>query len=104
MIQSRTPTRFHAFRSLVFGIVCVLLVAFSASIQVAHAHDALGGSHSDCSLCLIAHAGITPHTPAVIPLPVKHAAAIEVLRTDAPRQLFVFSYFTRPPPAEPAFL
>jgi hypothetical protein len=84
-------------------VLCGLLIAFSTTIRIAHAHDQ-GKSHSDCSLCLMAHAGIAPQTPAVVPVAAEHAAEVEIPRADAPRDSFIFSFYTRPPPAEAASL
>jgi len=103
MLRQSTTTRLYGFRGIVLAVVCALLVAFSATIQVAHAHELSGPAHSDCSLCMIAHAGIVPHAPEVIPAPVEHAAGVEILPAETPRDCFIFGFYTRPPPAEAAF-
>lgn len=82
----------------------MLLLAFWATVQVAHVHDAVDTSHSGCSLCLVVHASIAPLPPIAVPAPVEHTATIELPCTEVPRDSFVFTFYSRPPPAEPASL
>ncbi|MGA7241937.1 MAG: hypothetical protein WBX19_02090 [Terracidiphilus sp.] len=98
----QTPSRSRNPRSLLLGIICALLVVYTATVQVAHHHDAMGASHADCALCLVAHTGIVLHAPVVVPAPTEHADDIEVPAKPAPLKSFVFSFYSRPPPAEPA--
>ena len=104
MFESRAQSRHRGRRGLLLGIICVALLGFFATVQVAHFHDSVGASHSDCSLCVIVHAGIVPHAPVVVPAPVEHKTRVEILPTETPWESFVFSFYTRPPPAETASL
>jgi hypothetical protein len=100
MSRSQTTSRSRSCRGLILGIICALLVVYSATIQVAHAHEAIGASHSGCALCLMVHAGITPDAPAQAPALAEHADRIEIPAEPAVRSSFVFSFYSRPPPAE----
>jgi hypothetical protein len=102
MSQSQTTSRLRSLRGLLLGVVCALLVVYSATVQVAHTHEAIGASHSDCALCLVVHAGIAPDAPAIAPVPTEHLDEIEIPANLAARTSFVFSFYSRPPPAEPA--
>jgi len=101
MSQLQTTSR-RSFRGLLLGVVCALLVVYSATVQVAHTHGAISASHGDCALCLMVHAGITPHAPAIAPVPIEQVDEIEISANLAPRISFVFFFYSRPPPAEPA--
>jgi hypothetical protein len=103
MFRSFSPSRSRgAHRGLLIGVLCALLIAFSTTVRITHGHDAAGTSHSSCSLCLVAHAGIAPQAPAVMPAAIEHTAEIEILRPDTPRNSFLLSFYTRPPPADAA--
>ena len=101
MFRSQTKFGARSFRGLLLGVVCALLVVYSATVQVAHTHQAIGASHSECALCLMVHAGIVPHAPAIVPVPIERVDAVEIPANLAPRTSFVFSFYSRPPPAEP---
>jgi hypothetical protein len=104
MFRSRSQSGGLGHRELLLGVLCVLLVAFGATVLVAHAHDPAGTPHADCSLCMLAHAGIAPQAPAVVAPAIEHTSEVEIPRLESPRDTFVFSFYGRPPPAEPASL
>ena len=83
-------------------LVCVLLVAVSGTVQVAHTHSDRADVHANCTLCVAAHVSVHPvQTPAPVP-----AAAVAVLLEAVPPStavhatLHTFALFTRPPPAD----
>jgi len=82
------------------AIFCVLLVAVTGTLQVAHIHADGADAHANCSLCAVAHVTLLPvQTPA----PAPPAQVVAVLRSVAPvilpSALSTFALFTRPPPA-----
>jgi hypothetical protein len=93
-------TRPRSVRGILLGIICALLVVYSATVQVAHTHEAIGASHGDCALCLMVHAGIAPHAPTPAPVLTELADPIEIAVELAPCASFVCSFYSRPPPAE----
>jgi hypothetical protein len=103
MAASQSKSRAWGLRERTLGIFCVLLIAFCATVQVVHAHPA-GTPHSDCALCVVAHSGVAPSAPIILPVVQVHAVEVEPLRTESPRESFVFSFYSRPPPAESASL
>lgn len=92
--QQRTG---HPWR-LLLAILCVVLVVFTGTVQVAHTH-ADTDTHADCSLCAVAH--ITVHM-AQAPAPAPPVVVVTVLHNLPPALLPValstFALFTRPPP------
>jgi len=102
MPKSQAPSRSRSFRGLLLGIVAVLLVAFTATIQVAHVHDIGASSHADCALCSVAHSGITLFEPVELPLVAEQADTVESEPVESPTDSFIFSFYSRPPPAVPA--
>lgn len=87
----------HTWR-LLLAILCVVLVVFTGTVQVAHTH-ADADTHADCSLCAVAH--ITVHM-AQAPASAPPAVVVTALHTLPPALLPValstFALFTRPPP------
>lgn len=104
MFKLHLTSRSRSTSSLVLGILCVLLMAFTATIQVVHAHDLDAGPHPECSLCVVAHASISPSAPIELPAVIEHVEEIQVESTQSPCDSFVFSFYSRPPPAETASL
>jgi hypothetical protein len=92
--KARQPWR------ILLAIVCVLLVAVTGIVQVAHTHSDGAATHADCGLCAAAH--ITVHVayapasapPVAVANAVETAPAVVLLPTISP-----FALFTRPPPA-----
>jgi hypothetical protein len=102
MFGFRSGTRSRDRRGIFLALVCVLLIAVSGAVQVTHSHGLDSSSHPDCSLCVVAHAGIAPLAQAAVPVLIEHERAVEVFLVESPRNSFVFSFYSRPPPAEPA--
>jgi hypothetical protein len=98
------PIRPQSSQKFFLGIICALLVLFTATIQVVHHHETIGASHSDCALCLVAHTSIAPYAPVVIPVPAERTEEVEIPARLIPRNTFVFLFYSRPPPAESASL
>jgi hypothetical protein len=97
LAQCRTAKR--PWRSLL-AILCVLLLAVSATVQVGHTHPDGAVSHPDCSLCVTAHV-VTQivQSPAPAPVMAVHALLETSLPAVTPTALSTFALFTRPPPA-----
>ena len=96
--QTRTPWRFF------LGLLCLALVVFGSTVQVAHNHPGGDISHADCSLCLTAHVvAQVVSNPVPIPAVLVLAAVEETLPQPKTHTLSVFALFTRPPPAPSNF-
>ncbi len=104
MFESRSKPGLRLFRDRILGIVCLLLIALCATIQVVHTHGLTTDPHPDCALCLVAHAAVTASAHFVLPAPPEQITEVQVVRTESPRESFVFTFYCRPPPAEPASL
>jgi len=102
MFKLQTQSRSRESRLPLIGILCVLLIAFSATVQIAHSHDLKGTPHADCSLCAVAHAGAAPAILVALPEIVEETIELEIVHPAAPCDCFVFSFYSRPPPAESA--
>jgi hypothetical protein len=79
--------------------LCLALVVFGSTIQVAHSHSNGDISHADCSLCATAHvvAQAVAAPAAVVTVLVVASVSISVpLRR--PARPAVFALFIRPPP------
>jgi hypothetical protein len=82
------------------GIVCLLLLLFGATVQLAHSHTP-HENHADCSLCVTAHAAVEiVILPSGFIAPVTH---VERPTSQAPhlvtRFIFAHPLWNRPPPA-----
>jgi len=91
-------------RGPLLAVFCAILVTFTATIQIVHAHDLDPGPHPECSLCAISHATISPAAPIELPAVKERVEELRIEATEVPRDLFVFSFYSRPPPAETASL
>lgn len=83
----------------VVGILSMALVCAMGVVQAVHTHaDDSTTSHHACSVCSIAHAGLSTEMVAAAPVLVSAALAIP-----APERAGVFRaaavHFIRPPPA-----
>lgn len=99
MFKSRSRPDTRLFREKLIGIVCLLLIAFCATVQVVHTHGLSADPHPDCALCLVAHASVTVSVPIVLPAPPEQRTEMQTVRAEVPRDTFVFSFYSRPPPA-----
>ena len=88
----------HRWR-LLLAILCVVLLVFTGTVQVAHTHADGADTHANCSLCAVAH--IAVHL-AQAPAPVQTTAIVAILHALPPdllpSALSTFALFTRPPP------
>jgi hypothetical protein len=95
-IQARQGGRLP--RWAVTAVVCVVMLAFLAVMQVPHLH-ATQSDADHCPLCVVMHstAPVTPPTAAVVMVPVgaPEPQAEPVSTTHRPES----SLFIRPPPA-----
>jgi hypothetical protein len=85
--------------SRVAAVGCVLLLFLASLVSVAHFHanDSAAVEHS-CSLCALAHAGITVNS-AGTPTPVFGSSFVgEAAPVVAHSLLLVSSHYIRPPP------
>lgn len=87
-------------KSLV-AVVCISLVMLGGMLSVTHSHKAMGPSHPDCGLCLVAHTAIHTGTPAPEIVVVKVFTRVEVAPEipDLP-SISLEPLFSRPPPAD----
>jgi len=88
---------------VVLGFLCCALVTLSGIVQVGHTHADGQAVQSDCALCHVAHLVVQPSVPQVLPRTI--FVVVSVSTALQPRRtlfFFVFSLFTRPPPAQTA--
>jgi hypothetical protein len=104
MQNAQTQSRSRKLRGVILAIFCVFLIAFSATTQVLHNHGLTNDPHPDCAACVASHAGLFLAAPFELPEAAEHAETIEVDRPENPLSSFVFSFYSRPPPAAPASL
>lgn len=104
MFESLSKPGSRLFRDKVLGIVCLLLIGFFATVQVIHTHGTTPDPHPDCALCLVAHAGVTVAAHFVLPAPREQRTEVEVFRSENRHEIFVLTFYSRPPPAETASL
>jgi hypothetical protein len=100
MGSSRRKDRAARSWRLLLGLLCVLLVVVSGTVQIAHTHADRLATHADCSLCVAAHITVQlAQTPVPAP-PATVVAVLEALPSFIlPSGLSTFALFTRPPPA-----
>lgn len=92
--------------SLLLAFLCVALVVFWGSVQVVHAHP-LGdvSTHEGCLLCATAHvASETAQPPVVLLVTVVTALVEPSVPPVRSSTLSTFALYTRPPPADEAFI
>jgi hypothetical protein len=91
--------RIQLLRKLVAGL-CVFLILLVGAAQLLHTHTDHESINASCSLCAVAHV-------APLPVPVLHRPMLQevVQPIRAPdlvatsRKVYIFSLYTRPPPA-----
>jgi hypothetical protein len=104
MQNAQSKSRSRQIRGVILAIFCVFLIAFSATTQVLHHHGLSNDPHPDCAACVASHAGIFFSAPFELPPTAEYVEAVEADRVEHPRSSFVFSFYSRPPPAEAASL
>lgn len=96
-------TQREAFWKLL-AVLCCVLIACAAGVQVAHFHPGGATAQSLCALCHIAHMAIYLFILLVLTCGLVAAAAFVCWLSPVHAGLFfVFSLFTRPPPVDVAF-
>lgn len=86
------------------GVVCIALLLTTSVVQVAHSHPS-GQPDHDCSLCTSAH-----HVVQIAPAVGLNLSSVAITAVAAdpvqalPRRHFFFKLWSRPPPADPAFV
>ena len=88
---------------VVLGFFCCALITLGGIVQVGHAHADSQAVRSDCALCHTAHLVVQPSVPQPLPRTVFVVTSISTALQPIHSQFsFVFSLFTRPPPAQTA--
>jgi hypothetical protein len=85
------------------GFLCCALITLGGIVQAGHTHADGQAVQSDCALCQVAHLVVQPAVPQLLP----RTTFVAVRVSTAPKPIrvqffFVFSLFTRPPPAQTA--
>jgi hypothetical protein len=88
---------------VVLGFFCCALITLGGIVQAGHMHPDGQAVQSDCALCHVAHLVVQP---AVSQSLLRTVSVVEMLSA-APQPsraqfFYVFSQFTRPPPAQTA--
>jgi hypothetical protein len=93
----------HPLLWVLLGFGCCALLTLGGIVQAAHMHADGRLGHSDCALCHTAHQGIQSAHYPVLPCIVMVVTLVAIARrTQRIRSYFLFSLFTRPPPAQTA--
>ena len=88
---------------VVLGFFCCALITLGGIVQVGHTHADGQAVQSDCALCYTAHLVVQASVPQPLPRTVFVVASIPTaLQPIRAQFFFVFSLFTRPPPAQTA--
>ena len=79
---------------------CCALITLGGIVQAGHTHSDGQAVQSDCALCHVAHLVVQPSVPQSLPRAVQIVARVSTaLQAIRVQSFFVFSLFTRPPPA-----
>ena len=90
----------HPSLWVVLCFLCCALLTLSGVVQAGHIHADGQAVQTDCALCHVAHLVVPPAAPQSLPRPVRIVARVSTALQPIRTQLFfVFSLFTRPPPA-----
>jgi hypothetical protein len=85
------------------GFLCCALITLGGIVQAGHTHADGQAVQSDCALCHVAHLVVQPSVPQLLPRTTFVAARVSTaLQPIRVQFFFVFSLFTRPPPAQTA--
>jgi hypothetical protein len=100
--RSRNLTTRHLLW-VVLGFFCCVLITLCGIVQAGHMHADGQAVQSDCALCHVVHLVVQPSLPQLLPRTVFVAARVSTAPQPIRAQFFfVFSLFTRPPPAQTA--
>ena len=88
---------------VMLGFLCCALIIFGGIVQIVHTHPDGQAVQSDCALCHVAHLVVQPPVPHSLPrttfVVARVSTALQPIRVQV---FFVFSLFSRPPPAQTA--
>ena len=88
---------------VVLGFFCCVLITLGGIVQAGHTHAGGQALQSDCALCQVAHLVVQPSVPQSLPRTVFVVARVLTSpQPIRPQLFFIFSLFTRPPPAQTA--
>jgi hypothetical protein len=88
---------------VLLGFFCCALITFGGIVQAGHTHADGQAGQSDCALCHVAHLVVQPSVPQLLPRTIFVVARVSTAPQPIRAQVFfVFSLFTRPPPAQTA--
>jgi hypothetical protein len=97
-LRSRSGPRSH--RTIVFAVLCIVLLLLGAVVQSAHMHQD-GTTHSDCALCATAHAAVSVAAFLALFLLLEVVPTPSACRTETFEHREVpFALSNRPPPAD----
>ena len=103
MLRGSRNLRTRHLLWVVLGFLCCALITFGGIVQFVHTHPDGQAVQSDCALCHTAHLVVqaaVPHSlPRALPVVARVSIALQPRRA---LFFFVFSLFTRPPPAQTA--
>jgi hypothetical protein len=102
MTAERSAIRVRSLPRTFVGVACLLLILFGAAAHVLHSHGLSSDPHPDCSICLVAHASISPPAPFVLPRVIGRATRIVLLPETAPLEAPEVPFYSRPPPSASA--
>ena len=86
---------------LLLSVLCIALVLACGTIQAVHVHPNGDLSHTDCALCLTAHAAVQIAVPSVTLHVTPVVSFVEAVRSARAIKVFsTFALYTRPPPVD----
>ncbi|MGC2400234.1 MAG: hypothetical protein WA510_10645 [Acidobacteriaceae bacterium] len=95
--------REHRLLWMMLGFLCCALITLGGIAQVVHTHTDGHAVHSDCALCHTANQVVEPAVSYALPCNTMVVAPVPTAPRPVRTQVyFVFSLFTRPPPAKTA--
>jgi hypothetical protein len=103
-MSRRSPNlKTHHSLWVVLCFLCCALITLGGIVQAGHIHADGQAVQTDCALCHVAHLVVQPAVPQALPRTVRVVARVSTALQPIRTQLFfVFSLFTRPPPARTA--
>ena len=100
MYTKVTPVAQRVSWRFLLGLLCLGLVIVGGTLSVSHSHNQGNITHTDCALCVTAHAVVQPSATYLFIFIVQIFAAVYVLRSaPSSQKISPFALFTRPPPA-----
>jgi len=98
-MKTQLYLRIQCWAYAAVAVCCVVLIALTGFVAAVHVHPASSGAaNHSCSVCALAHAGVTPAISAsLLPALVGSILALPISRTPY-SSILVCSQFIRPPP------